>query len=112
MTSQAATTAAGPVQGPAAPTRTDLIWATASSQAALDDPHATLETRQAALEAEAATYTAAAHLGVDDATAEEYAAELAALDQAARAMEDPGDSASLAEWSAAVAQCSEPEAGL
>ena len=78
MTSQAATTGAGPVQGPAAPTRTDLIWATASSQAALDDPHATLETRLAALEAEAATYTAAAHLGVDDATAEEYAAELAA----------------------------------
>ena len=60
----------------------------------------TLGTRQAALEAEAATYTAAAHLGVDDATAEEYAAELAALDQAARAMEDPGDSVSLAEWSA------------
>ena len=83
--------------GTGRPTRTDLIWATASSQAALDDPHATLETRLAVLEAEAATYTAAAHLGVDGATAEEYAAELAALDRAALAMETP-DTTSLAEW--------------
>jgi hypothetical protein len=112
VTAQATTTAAGPVQGPAAPTHTDLIWATASSQAALDDPHATTETRQAVLEAEAATYTAAAYLGVDEATAGEYAAGLAALDQAAQAMEAPGDCVSLAEWSAAVAQCPEPEAGL
>ena len=37
VTSQPATTATGPVQGPAQPTHTDLIWATASSQAALDD---------------------------------------------------------------------------
>jgi hypothetical protein len=103
--------AAGPVQGPAAPTYTDLIWATASSQAALDDPHATLETRLAVLEAEAATYTAAAHLGVGGATAEEYAADLAVLDQAAQAMETP-DTTSLAEWTAAVTQHSEPEAGL
>jgi hypothetical protein len=112
MTSQPVTSPAGPVLGPAAPTHTDLIWATASSQAALDDPHATPATRQVVVEAEAATYTAAAHLGVDEATAEEYAAELAVLDQTAQAMEDPGDAVSLAEWSAAVARCSEPEAGL
>ena len=103
----AATTGAGPVQGPAAPTHTDLIWATASSQAELDDPHATLETRLAVLEAEAATYTAAAHLGVGGATAEEYAADLAVLDEA-EAMEAP-DTTSLAEWTAAVTQHSEPE---
>ena len=35
MTGQ--TPGAQPVQGPSQPTRTDLIWATASSQAALDD---------------------------------------------------------------------------
>ena len=122
------------------------------------------------LEAEAATYTAAAHLGVDGGTPEHYAAglaagpcrsltassaaamadpepdaetvgpawhpayydardaghspdaaeaiadqaqaELAAMDHAARAMEDPGDSASLTERIAAEAQCPEPEAGL
>ena len=71
----AATTAAGPVQGPSQPTHTDLIWATASSQAALDDPSLSVPDRQSYLEAEAATYTAAAHLGVEEATAEEYAAE-------------------------------------
>ena len=105
-------TGAGAVHGPSQPTHTDLIWATASSQAALDDLSLSVQDRLSYLEAEAATYTAAAHLGVEEATAEEYAAELAALDQAARAMEDPGDSASLAEWSTAVARCSEPEAGL
>ena len=61
------------VQGPSQPTHSDLICATASSQAALDDPSLSVQDRLSYLEAEAATYTAAAHLGVEDATAEEYA---------------------------------------
>ena len=109
MTGQ--TPGAQPVQGPSQPTRTDLIWATASSQAALDDASLSTAERLSYLEAEAATYTAAAHLGVDEATVEEYAAELAALDQTAQAMETP-DTESLAGWTAAVTQCPEPEAGL
>ena len=72
MTSQAATTAAGPVQGPAQPTNTDLIWATASSQAALDDASLSTAERLSYLEAEAATYIAAAHLGVADGTPERH----------------------------------------
>ena len=83
MTGQAATTAAGPVQGPAQPTNTDLIWATASSQAALDDASLSTAERLSYLEAEAATYTAAAHLGVDGGTPEHYAAELECQDLAA-----------------------------
>ncbi len=67
------TPGAAPVQGPSQPTHADLIWATASSQAALDDPSLSVQDRLSYLEAEAATYTAAAHLGVEDATAEEYA---------------------------------------
>jgi hypothetical protein len=109
MTGQ--TPKAQPLQGPAQPTHTDLIWATASSQAALDDPTLSVPDRQSYLEAEAATYTAAAHLGVEEATAEEYAAELAELDRAAQAMEAP-DSTSLAEWTAAVIEHTEPEASL
>jgi hypothetical protein len=62
------------VVGPSRPTRSDLIWATASSQAALDDPSLSVQDRLSYLEAEAATYTAAAHLGVKEATAEEHAA--------------------------------------
>ena len=63
MTGQ--TPGAQPVQGPSQPTHTDLIWATASSQAALDDSSLSVRDRLSYLEAEAATYTAAAHLGVD-----------------------------------------------
>lgn len=100
---------AGPVLGPAAPTHTDLIWATASSQAALDDPHATLAARQAVLEAEAATYTAAAHLGVDEATAEQYAAELAAADAASAGMDGDLGEPTLADW---VLSAPEAETGL
>ena len=66
--------------------------------------------RQNYLEAEAATYTAAAHLGVDDATAEEYAVELAALDQAARAG-GPGDSDPDG-LERGCGPAAEPEAGL
>ena len=167
MTGQAP--GAAPAQGPAAPTHTDLLWATASSQAALDDASLSTAERLSYLEAEAATYIAAAHLGVDggtpghhaagpvqgpaaptascaaamadpepdaetvgpawhpayydardaghspdaaEAIADQAQAELAAMDHAARAMEDPGDSASLTERIAAEAQCPEPEAGL
>lgn len=163
------TPGAQPVQGPSQPTGTDLIWATASSQAALNDSGLSVQDRLTYLEAEAATYIAAAHLGVDGGTPEHHAtgpvqglgaptassaaamadpepdaetvgpawhpayydardaghgpdaaeaiadqaqAELAAMDHAARAMEDPGDSASLTERIAAEAQCPEPEAGL
>ena len=75
-TTQAATMAEGPVQGPAAPAYGDLIWATGNSAATLDDPHATAADRLAALEAEAAAYEAARHLGVDDPEPDVYAREL------------------------------------
>ena len=77
-----------PVQGPSQPTRTDLIWATASSQAALDDSGLSAADRLNYLEAEAATYTAAAHLGVDGGTPEHYAAELARQELAASTLND------------------------
>ena len=77
----------GPVQGPAQPTHTDLIWATASSQAALDDASLSTAERLSYLEAEAATYTAAAHLGVDGGTPEHYAAELEHQELATSALE-------------------------
>ena len=95
MTGQ--TPGAQPVQGPSQPTRTDLIWATASSQAALNDSGLSARDRLTYLEAEAATYTAAAHLGVKEATTEEYAAELAAGEP------------TLTDWALSTA---EPEAGL
>ena len=95
MTGQ--TPGAQPVQGPSQPTRTDLIWATASSQAALNDSGLSVQDRLTYLEAEAATYTAAAHLGVKEATTEEYAAELAAGEP------------TLTDWALSTA---EPEAGL
>ena len=167
MTGQ--TPGARPVQGPSQPTRTDLIWATASSQAALDDPacpsgppdlpggrgghvyrcgppgrgrrHARalrdragyralpLPTASSAAamadpEPDAETVGPAWHPAYYDARdaghgpdaaeaiADQAQAELAAMDHAARAMEDPGDSASLTERIAAEAQCPEPEAGL
>jgi hypothetical protein len=113
MTRQATTTAAGPVQGPAAPTHTDLIWATASSQAALDDPALSIQDRQSYLEAEAATYTAAAHLGVDGGTPGHYAAELEHQDLAASAVESVSSSPALGEWAAVSGvEAPEPEAAL
>jgi hypothetical protein len=108
VTSQAATSPAGPVLGPAAPTYTDLIWATGCSQAELASPAATATSRQAVLEAEAATYIAAAHLGLDEMTAGQYQAELAASAADGPAMEW-GDQPTMADWSLAA---TEPEAGL
>ncbi len=103
MTSQPATTATGPVQGPAQPTHTDLIWATASSQAALDNASLSPAERLSYLEAEAATYTAAAHLGVDGGTPEHYAAELENQELALSALESTPSSS---------ADVHEPEASL
>ena len=71
-----ATMAQSPVLGPAAPTYGDLIWATGNSAATLDDPHATSADRLAPLEAEAAAYEAAKHIGVDDPEPDAYAREL------------------------------------
>jgi hypothetical protein len=100
---------APPVQGPSQPTHTDLIWATASSQAALDDPSLSGQDRQSYLEAEAATYTAAAHLGLEEVTAEQYAAELAEADAASAGMDGHLGEPTLADW---VLTAPELEAGL
>jgi hypothetical protein len=94
------TPGAQPVQGPSRPTHSDLILATASSQAALDDPSLPVQGRLSYLEAEAATYIAAAHLGVGDATAGEYAVS-AGMDGH---LEEPA----LAAWALSTP---EPEAG-
>ena len=58
------------VQGPAAPTVADCADATAATSAAMSDPDASLREREAAAEAEQATYTAAQHLGLDEPEAE------------------------------------------
>jgi len=55
-----------PVQGPAAPSEADCAWATHSTEAAMSDPNVWFGTRQAYAEAEAATYAAAYHLGLDE----------------------------------------------
>ena len=55
-----------PVQGPAAPTEADLLWATGTTAAAMADASASMPQREAAAEAEQAAYTAARHLGIDD----------------------------------------------
>ena len=94
------TSQAQPVLGPSQPTHSDLIWATASSQAAIDDPSLSVQDRLSYLEAEAATYTAAAHLGLKDATAEEYAVS-AGMDGH---LEEPA----WADWALSTP---EPEAG-
>jgi hypothetical protein len=60
----------GPVHGPAAPTEADCAWATASTTAAMSEPECWFGTRQAYAEAEAATYAAAYHLGLDDSAPE------------------------------------------
>jgi hypothetical protein len=59
-----------PVYGPAAPTEADCAWATASTTAAMSDPECWFGTRQAYAEAEAATYAAAYHLGLDESAPE------------------------------------------
>jgi len=55
-----------PVYGPAAPSEADCAWATHSTEAAMSDPNVWFGTRQAYAEAEAATYAAAYHLGLDE----------------------------------------------
>ena len=55
-----------PVQGPAAPTEADLLWATGTTAATMADASASMPQREAAAEAEQAAYTAARHLGIDD----------------------------------------------
>jgi hypothetical protein len=57
---------AGPVYGPAAPTEADCAWATESTTDAMSDPECWFGARQAFAEAEAATYAAAYHLGLDE----------------------------------------------
>ena len=76
MTEPATGAAGAPVHGPAAATYGDLIWATGNSAATLDDPHATTADHLAALEAEAAAYEAAKHIGVDDPEPDVYTREL------------------------------------
>jgi hypothetical protein len=63
-------TAGAPVYGPAAPSEADCAWATASTTAAMADPECWFGTRQAYAEAEAATYAAAYHLGLDESAPE------------------------------------------
>ena len=94
------TPGAVPVQGPSRPTHADLIWATAGSQTALDDPSLSVQRRLSDLEAEAATYIAAAHLGAEDATAEEYAVSAG--------MDGHPEEPVLAAWALSTP---EPEAG-
>lgn len=94
---------AQPVQGPSQPTHADLTWATASSQAALDDPSLSARDRLSYLEAEAATYTAAAHLGV-----EETAAGLVAADAASAGMAGHLGEPTAAAWALSAP---EPEPG-
>ena len=62
--------AEAPVYGPAAPTEADCAWATASTTAAMSAPECWFGTRQAYAEAEAATYAAAYHLGLDESAPE------------------------------------------
>ncbi len=68
--------AGAPVQGPAAPSSWDLIWATGETQAANEDPRSTRATREVAAAAEQAAFRAAQHLGLDDPDPGAYAREL------------------------------------
>ena len=68
--------AGAPVQGPAAPSSWDLIWATGQTQAANEDPHSTRATREVAAAAEQAAFRAAQHIGLDDPDPGAYAREL------------------------------------
>jgi hypothetical protein len=86
-TEAGALAAMSPVQGPAQPTEADLMWATGASRAELASPSATFESRQAVLEAEYATYTAAEHLGLADYQPASYAEHARDLDMALEATE-------------------------
>jgi hypothetical protein len=65
-----ADTPEAPVQGPAAPSEADCRAATEATAAAMADPNVWFGTRQAFAEAEAATYAAAYHLGLDESAPE------------------------------------------
>jgi len=69
-----ATAAGAPVQGPAAPSSWDLIWATGQTQAANEDPYSNHASREAAA-AEQAAFRAAQHIGLDDPGPGAYARE-------------------------------------
>jgi hypothetical protein len=71
-----AAAAGATVQGPAAPSSWDLIWATGETQAANEDPHSTRATREIAAAAEQAAFRAAQHIGLDDPGPDAYAREL------------------------------------
>ena len=71
-----AAAAGAPVQGPAAPSSWDLIWATGETQAANEDPHSTRATREVAAAAEQAAFRAAQHIGLDDLDPGAYARKL------------------------------------
>jgi len=70
MMRQAEAQADAPVYGPAAPTEADCAWATASTTAAMSDANVWFGTRQAYAAAEAATYAAAYHIGLDESAPE------------------------------------------
>ena len=59
-----------PVQGPAAPSEADCAIATAKTSEAMADPDVSLKGREKAAEAEAAVYSAAYHLGLDESEPE------------------------------------------
>ena len=65
------------VQGPAAPSSWDLIWATGQTQAANEDPYSTRASREVAAAAEQAAFRAAQHIGLDDPGACAHELELA-----------------------------------
>ncbi len=75
-TMPAATAAGAPVQGPAAPSSWDLIWAPGETQAANEDPYSTRASREIAAAAEQAAFRAAQHIGLDDPDPDAYAREL------------------------------------
>ena len=75
-TMPATATAAGAlVQGPAAPSSWDLIWATGETQAVNEDPYSTRASREIAAAAEQAAFRAAQHIGLDDPDPDAYAQE-------------------------------------
>lgn len=108
MTGQAPATRAGPVQAPAAPTHTGLIWATGTTAAALHNG-SSLAHVQACAEAEQATCTAARHRGLAGSTPQAYTAEQEAMTTQAMGVEGNPDSPCLAGWARTVQV---PEAGL
>jgi hypothetical protein len=68
MTAEIETAACGgtdPVQGPAAPTQADLLWASGMAREAIANLPMSSPQRALALDNEGAAYTAAHHLGAE-----------------------------------------------